>query len=63
MALNVQIKQSQAILTTSKTIIKGIPALNDAAIKAVEKSRWKPAQQRDMKVGVYITVPINFELK
>jgi len=45
------------------TIIKGIPALNDAAIKAVEKSRWKPAQQRDMKVGVYITVPINFELK
>ena len=45
------------------TIIKGIPALNDAAISAVKKSRWKPAMQRDMKVGVYITVPINFELK
>ena len=44
-------------------IIKGIPALNDAAIAAVKKSKWKPAQQRDKKVGVYQTVPIKFELK
>ena len=44
-------------------IIKGIPALNDAAILAVKKSKWKPAQQRDKKVGVYQTVPIKFELK
>ena len=40
------------------TIIKGIPALNDAAISAVRKSKWKPAQQRDMRVGVYLTIPI-----
>ena len=45
------------------TIIKGIPALNDAAIDAVRKSKWKPAQQRDMRVGVYQTIPIKFELK
>ena len=45
------------------TIIKGIPALNDAAINAVRKSKWKPAMQRDMKVGVYQTIPIKFELK
>ena len=45
------------------TIIKGIPALNDAAVDAVKKSRWKPAQQRDKRVGVYQTVPIKFELK
>ena len=45
------------------TIIKGIPALNDAAISAVKKSKWKPAMQRDMKVGVYQTIPIKFELK
>ena len=44
-------------------IIKGIPALNDAAIAAVKKSKWKPAQQRDKRVGVYQTVPIKFELK
>jgi protein TonB len=44
------------------SIIKGIPALNAAAIAAVKKSKWKPAQQRDMRVGVYQTIPIKFEL-
>ena len=48
---------------TRITIIKGIPALNNAAIEAVKKSKWKPAQQRDKRVGVYQTVPIKFELK
>ena len=48
---------------TRITIIKGIPALNDAAIAAVKKSKWKPAQQRDMRVGVYQTIPIKFQLK
>ena len=45
------------------SIIKGLPALNKAAISAVKKSKWKPAQQRDMRVGVYQTIPIKFELK
>ena len=45
------------------SIIKGIPALNDAAITAVKKSKWKPAQQRDMRVGVFQTIPIKFQLK
>ena len=45
------------------SIIKGVAALNDAAVDAVKKSRWKPAMQRDMKVGVYQTIPIKFELK
>jgi protein TonB len=45
------------------SIIKGLPALNEAAISAVKKSKWKPAQQRDMRVGVYQTIPIKFELK
>ena len=45
------------------SIIKGIPALNSAAISAVKKSKWKAAQQRDMRVGVYQTIPIKFELK
>jgi len=45
------------------SIIKGLPALNEAAISAVKKSKWKPAQQRDMRVGVYQTISIKFELK
>ena len=45
------------------TIVKGIVGLNEAAIEAVKRSRWKPAMQRDRKVGVYMTVPVNFILK
>tara|TARA_B100002052_G_scaffold292247_1_gene313529 strand:- start:24 stop:731 length:708 start_codon:yes stop_codon:yes gene_type:complete len=45
------------------TIIEGIPELNNAAIEAVKKSVWHPAEHEDMKVGVYLSMPINFELK
>ena len=45
------------------SVIKGVPALNNAAIAAVKKSKWKPAQQGDMRVGVYQTIPIKFELR
>ena len=44
--------------------IKGIPntGLDEAAIEAIKRTRWKPAMQRDKKVGVWIAVPINFKL-
>ena len=44
--------------------LRGIPntGLDEAAIKAVKKSRWYPARQRDKKVGVWITIPIDFSL-
>ena len=49
---------------TSAKIAKGLPntGLDDAALKAVKKSRWHPARQRDKKVGVWITIPIDFSL-
>lgn len=45
-------------------ILKGIPntGLNEAALEAVKRSRWKPARQRDKKVGVWMSIPINFKL-
>ncbi len=45
-------------------IVKGIPntGLDEAAIDAIKRTRWKPAMQRDKKVGVWISVPINFKL-
>ena len=51
-------------LVTSLKVLKGIPntGLDEAAIKAVRKSRWHPARQRDKKVGVWITIPIDFSL-
>ena len=49
---------------TSAKVLKGIPntGLNEAALKAVKKSLWFPARQRDKKVGVWITIPIDFSL-
>ena len=49
---------------TDAWVQKGIPntGLDEAALSAVKKSRWKPAQQRDKKVGVWQTVPVKFEL-
>jgi len=46
-------------------IVKGIPktGLNEAAINAVKKTKWKPAKQRDRAVGVWYSIPIVFRLK
>jgi protein TonB len=43
-------------------MLKGNPVFEEAAVTAVAKSQWKPAMQRDMKVGVWMTVPVNFNL-
>lgn len=46
-------------------IVKGVPktGLDEAAIDAVKKTRFKPAQQRDQAVGVWYSIPITFRLK
>lgn len=44
-------------------MIRGNPVFEESAVTAVSKSEWKPAMQRDMKVGVWMTVPVNFRLK
>ena len=50
---------------TEAYVQKGLPntGLNEAALSAVKKSKWKPARQREKKVGVWQTVPVRFELK
>ena len=35
----------------------------DAAMQAVMKTRWKPAQQRDRVVKVWMAIPVKFKLK
>ena len=46
-------------------VIKGIPntGLDEAAIEAIRKTRFRPAKQRERPVGVYISIPVNFKLK
>jgi len=45
-------------------VLKGIPntGLNEAAVAAIKRTKWKPALQRDKKVGVWISIPIIFEI-
>ena len=46
-------------------VLKRIPntGLNEAAVEALRKTRFRPAKQRETKVGVWITIPINFKLQ
>ncbi len=46
-------------------ILKGIPntGLDEAAVEAIRKTRFKPAKQRERPVGVWITFPVVFKLK
>ena len=49
---------------TETVVLKGIPntGLNEAASAAIRRTRFKPAKQRDRKVGVWISIPVNFRL-
>ena len=50
---------------TETIILKGIPntGLNESAVTALRKTRFRPAKQRETSVGVWITIPINFTLQ
>ena len=35
----------------------------DAAISAIMKMKWEPALQRDRPVAVWMSIPVNFQLR
>ncbi len=51
-------------IVTETVVLKGIPntGLDEAAADAIRRTRWKPAKQRDVNVGVWISVPVSFKL-
>jgi len=52
-------------IVTDCLILKGVPntGLDEAAVDAIKKTRFKPAKQRDRNVGVYISIPVIFKLQ
>ena len=36
--------------------------LDEAAVSAVKKSKWKPAQKKGKAVGVWQAIPVNFKI-
>ena len=47
------------------TVVDGLDGtgLNEAAIEALKKTKFKPAKQRDVPIGVYISIPVRFSFK
>ncbi|MCF7800521.1 MAG: energy transducer TonB [Candidatus Marinimicrobia bacterium] len=45
-------------------IIKGIEdgGINEAAINAIENTKWNPALSDNQPVAVWITIPVQFKL-
>jgi len=45
-------------------VLRGIPntGLDQAAIDAIRQTKFTPAKQRDKKLGVWVTIPVNFKL-
>lgn len=52
-------------VVTDIYVFQGIPntGLDEAAMDAIKRTKWKPAMQRDRKVGVWMRLPINFTLE
>lgn len=46
-------------------ILKGVPntGLDEAAMEAIRRTKFHPAEQRERPVGVWISIPVNFRLK
>jgi len=60
----VQVFVNEKGKVTETNISKGIPnsELDEAAIEAIKKTKFKPAMQRGKPVGVWIYIPVNFRL-
>ncbi len=61
----VQAFVNESGVVTDWVVMKGMAntGLDEAAINAIRKTKFKPAKQRDRSVGVWIAIPIVFKLK
>ena len=49
---------------TQTVVLQGIPnsGLDEAAAKAVRKTKFYPANKRDREIGVWMSISVNFKL-
>jgi periplasmic protein TonB len=57
------IDEDGKVLKTQLAQQSGYPALDDAAIKIADIMKFSPAQNRDKKVQVWVSLPIRFSTK
>ena len=60
----VQVYVNEKGRVTETVILKGIPdsGLDEAAIKAIENVKFRPAKAGNKKVGSWVSIPVNFRL-
>ena len=58
----VQVDEKGEVSRTRAIQSLGPNGCDEAAVAAVKAVKWKPAQQRDQKVKVWIAVPVDFKL-
>ncbi|NIR52998.1 energy transducer TonB [candidate division KSB1 bacterium] len=61
----VKILISPSGVTERAEVLKAKPAgmgFEEAAINAVKKVKWHPAKQRDKKIRVWVSIPVQFQL-
>ncbi len=61
--VHVQIDESGNVVNTKILQSLGNNGCDEAAVAAIKSVKWKPAQQRDRPVKVWVAIPVVFRLK
>ena len=52
--------------TEHAEVVKARPAnlgFEESAVRALKKIKWKPAKQRDRDIRVWVTIPVQFQIR
>ena len=60
--VTVSVLISKTGLVEEAEIVDGIPELDESAIKAIKKVKFKPGKHKGKPVNVWIDVPVHFEI-
>lgn len=60
--VTVSVLISKTGLVEEAEIVDGIPELNESAIKAVKKAKFKPGKHKGKPVNVWMDVPVQFNI-